>query len=254
MAESAAATIGHHQPGHGPADGTKRDFWPWWPEPAARSWWGRWPGRHRQHEPLQGRAGASSTDVDITPIPAGSAITVVWRGKPIFVRHRTPKEISEAKDVKISDLIDPSAPATDAERTKAGHEQWLVVIGICTHLGCVPLGNKPTDPRGEYGGWFCPCHGSQYDTAGRVRQARRRSIWMCRPTHSKPTPRSRSAEGAASWPACTRATFQTRHQLDRQPSADLHHDAQGIRLVPDPEQFQLFLEFRRVGDGQCCSS
>jgi ubiquinol-cytochrome c reductase iron-sulfur subunit len=108
----------------------------------------------------------SSVEVDITPIPAGSAITVVWRGKPIFVRHRTPTEIKEAEDVKMSQLIDP---ATDASRVKPGHAQWLVVIGICTHLGCIPLGNKPTDPRGEWGGWFCPCHGSQYDTSGRVR-------------------------------------------------------------------------------------
>ena len=108
----------------------------------------------------------SSIDVELAPIPAGSAITVVWRGKPIFVRHRTPEEIKSAVDAKESDMIDP---ATDAQRVKAGHDEWLVVIGICTHLGCVPLGNKPTDPRGEWGGWFCPCHGSQYDTAGRVR-------------------------------------------------------------------------------------
>jgi ubiquinol-cytochrome c reductase iron-sulfur subunit len=108
----------------------------------------------------------SSTEVELTPIAVGQGITVVWRGKPMFVRHRTPTEIKEAQDVKLSELIDP---ATDASRVKAGHEQWLVVIGICTHLGCIPLGNKPTDPRGEWGGWFCPCHGSQYDTSGRVR-------------------------------------------------------------------------------------
>jgi ubiquinol-cytochrome c reductase iron-sulfur subunit len=108
----------------------------------------------------------SSVDVDVTPIPEGQAITVVWRGKPIFVRHRTAAEIKEAVDVKQSELIDP---ATDASRVKDGHDVWLVVIGICTHLGCVPLGNKPTDPRGDWGGWFCPCHGSQYDTSGRVR-------------------------------------------------------------------------------------
>ena len=108
----------------------------------------------------------SSVDVDITPIVEGQAITVVWRGKPIFVRNRTPKEIKEAEDVKMSELIDP---VPDKDRVKAGHDKWLVVIGICTHLGCVPLGNKPTQPRGEWGGWFCPCHGSQYDTSGRVR-------------------------------------------------------------------------------------
>jgi ubiquinol-cytochrome c reductase iron-sulfur subunit len=108
----------------------------------------------------------SAIEVDLTPIPAGQGITVVWRGKPVFVRHRTPQEIKEAEDVKLSQLIDPQS---DADRVKAGHTQWLVLIGICTHLGCVPVGNKPSDPRGEWGGWFCPCHGSQYDTSGRVR-------------------------------------------------------------------------------------
>jgi ubiquinol-cytochrome c reductase iron-sulfur subunit len=108
----------------------------------------------------------SSTEVDLTPIAPGQAITVLWRGKPMFVRHRTPEEIKAAQEVKLSDLIDPQR---DSDRVKKGHEQWLVVVGICTHLGCIPLGNKPTDPRGEWGGWFCPCHGSQYDTSGRVR-------------------------------------------------------------------------------------
>ena len=107
-----------------------------------------------------------SVEVDLAPIPAGQAITVVWQGKPMFVRHRTPEEIKAAEDVKLADLIDPEA---DSARVKAGHTQWLVVRGICTHLGCIPLGNKPTDPRGDWGGWFCPCHGSQYDTSGRVR-------------------------------------------------------------------------------------
>jgi ubiquinol-cytochrome c reductase iron-sulfur subunit len=107
-----------------------------------------------------------SVEVDLTPIVAGMAITVVWQGKPIFVRHRTETEIKAAEDVKLPQLIDPES---DAARVKAGHDQWLVVIGICTHLGCIPLGNKPTDPRGDFGGWFCPCHGSQYDTSGRVR-------------------------------------------------------------------------------------
>jgi ubiquinol-cytochrome c reductase iron-sulfur subunit len=108
----------------------------------------------------------SSVEVDLAPITEGMGITVVWRGKPIFVRHRTPAEIKEAQDVKMSDLIEPQP---DSERVKPGHAQWIVIIGICTHLGCIPLGNKPSDPRGEWGGWFCPCHGSQYDTSGRVR-------------------------------------------------------------------------------------
>lgn len=109
----------------------------------------------------------STIDVNLSPIPAGQAITVVWRGKPIFVRHRTPKEIEEAEKVPMADLIDPER---DQQRVKAGHEQWLIVIGICTHLGCIPTGNKPTENRGKYGGWACPCHGSLYDTSGRVRR------------------------------------------------------------------------------------
>ena len=108
----------------------------------------------------------ASTEVDLTPIAEGQAITAMWRGKPVFVRHRTAKEIEEARAVPQNRLIEP---ATDQSRVKPGKDQWLVVIGICTHLGCVPLGQKPTDNRGEYGGWFCPCHGSQYDTSGRVR-------------------------------------------------------------------------------------
>ncbi len=109
----------------------------------------------------------SSIDVDLAPIPAGTAITVVWRGKPIFVRHRTPEEITAAQQVPLSELMDPEP---DKERVKKGHDQWLVVIGICTHLGCIPTGNKPTQTRGKYGGWECPCHGSLYDTSGRVRR------------------------------------------------------------------------------------
>ena len=108
----------------------------------------------------------SSVDADLSSVVEGQGVTIVWRGKPIFLRHRTPAEIKEAVDTPLSAMKDP---ATDAERVKAGHAQWLILIGICTHLGCVPLGNKSTDPRGEFGGWFCPCHGSQYDTAGRIR-------------------------------------------------------------------------------------
>lgn len=107
----------------------------------------------------------SSVDVDLSPIKEGQAITVTWRGKPVFIRHRTPLEIEEAKQTDLSQLRDPQ---TDQDRVKK--EPWLVMIGICTHLGCVPLGQKATDPKGEYGGWFCPCHGSHYDTAGRIRK------------------------------------------------------------------------------------
>ena len=108
----------------------------------------------------------SSVELDVAPIAEGQGITVVWRGKPIFVRSRTAAEIKTAEDVPLNSLIDPEA---DSARVKAGHEKYLVAIGICTHLGCVPLGNKSTDPRGDFGGWFCPCHGSQYDVSGRVR-------------------------------------------------------------------------------------
>jgi len=108
----------------------------------------------------------SSVEANIEPVEAGSGITVVWRGKPIFVRHRTPAEIKQDQGVKLADLIEP---ATDASRHKPDHAEWVIMIGICTHLGCIPLGNKPTDPRGDYGGYLCPCHGSQYDAAGRVR-------------------------------------------------------------------------------------
>ncbi len=107
----------------------------------------------------------STTDVDLAPVQVGQAITVVWRGKPIFVRHRTEKNIEEARAVPLSELRDPQ---TDAQRVIK--PEWLVMIGICTHLGCVPLGQKPTDPHGDYDGWFCPCHGSHYDSAGRIRK------------------------------------------------------------------------------------
>ena len=107
----------------------------------------------------------STTEVDLSPIAAGSAVTVMWRGKPVFVRNRMPEEIKEARAVPLSELKDPQ---TDQARVKK--DNWLVLVGVCTHLGCVPLGQKPTDPRGDYKGWFCPCHGSHYDTAGRIRK------------------------------------------------------------------------------------
>jgi len=107
----------------------------------------------------------SSTEADLAPVQVGQAITVVWRGKPIFIRHRTTKEIEEAQAVDLAVLPDP---ATDQDRVKK--EEWLIMIGICTHLGCIPLGQKPGDPKGDYDGWFCPCHGSHYDSAGRIRK------------------------------------------------------------------------------------
>jgi ubiquinol-cytochrome c reductase iron-sulfur subunit len=125
-----------------------------------------WPFIH-QMNPDAGALALASTEVDISPVEEGQAITVMWRGKPVFIRHRTPKEVEDAKSVDLADLPDPQ---TDAERTKSGHEQWLVMIGVCTHLGCIPKGQAVGDVKGDYGGWFCPCHGSHYDEAGRIRK------------------------------------------------------------------------------------
>ena len=102
----------------------------------------------------------ASTEVDVSNVKPGQSITVLWRGKPVFIKRRTPDEISDAKKVNLEDL---KHPEKDEDRVKK--EEWLVMLGICTHLGCVPLSNK-----GEYNGWFCPCHGSHYDTSGRIRK------------------------------------------------------------------------------------
>ncbi len=104
----------------------------------------------------------ASIELDLSSIEVGQSVTVKWRGKPVFVRRRTASEIEEAKAVPLEDLKDPQS---DAERVKEGHEEWLVMIGVCTHLGCIPVGEA-----GDYKGWFCPCHGSHYDTAGRIRK------------------------------------------------------------------------------------
>ena len=102
----------------------------------------------------------ASTEVDISSVEPGKSITVLWRGKPVFIKRRTNEEIAEARNVKMEDLKDPQK---DEDRAK--NPEWLVMVGVCTHLGCVPLGDK-----GEYNAWFCPCHGSHYDTSGRVRK------------------------------------------------------------------------------------
>jgi ubiquinol-cytochrome c reductase iron-sulfur subunit len=112
-------------------------------------------------------AAGAPIELDLTPIAEGQAIKLFWRGKLIFVRHRTKKEIEEALAVDLAALKDPQ---TDQQRTKPGHEPFLVVYGNCTHLGCVPLGNAPGEPKGDYDGWFCPCHGSHYDSSGRIRK------------------------------------------------------------------------------------
>ncbi|MGE0668452.1 MAG: ubiquinol-cytochrome c reductase iron-sulfur subunit [Sphingomonadales bacterium] len=104
----------------------------------------------------------SSIEVDISKVEVGQSIRVKWRGKPVFIRHRTEEEVAKAKAVDISELPDPQS---DEQRTKPGHEPWLIMVGVCTHLGCIPLGEQ-----GDFGGWFCPCHGSHYDTSGRIRK------------------------------------------------------------------------------------
>ena len=102
----------------------------------------------------------ASTEVDVSSLEPGKSITVLWRGKPVFIRRRTQEEIDEARNVNIEDL-----PHPEKDEDRAKNPEWLVMLGICTHLGCVPLGDK-----GEYNGWFCPCHGSHYDTSGRIRK------------------------------------------------------------------------------------
>jgi len=109
----------------------------------------------------------SSTEIDISAIQPGQAIKAVFRKQPVFVRNLTPVEIAEAKKVDVSSLRDPE---TFEQRTKEGHENWLITMGVCTHLGCVPLGAGEGEVKGEFGGYFCPCHGSVYDTAARIRK------------------------------------------------------------------------------------
>lgn len=109
----------------------------------------------------------SSIEVDLSPIAEGQTIKVKWRGVPVFIRHRTAADIEESKGVAMGELKDPQK---DEDRVKAGHEQWLVMVGVCTHLGCIPLSGEGEYGGKDKGGWFCPCHGSQYDTAGRIRK------------------------------------------------------------------------------------
>lgn len=118
-----------------------------------------WPFIH-QMNPSADVLALSSTEVDLSQIAAGQSVTILWRGKPVFVRHRTAAEIEQAKADDTASLPDPQK---DADRVKK--PEWLVMMGVCTHLGCVPLGQK-----GDFGGWFCPCHGSHYDTSGRIRK------------------------------------------------------------------------------------
>lgn len=107
----------------------------------------------------------ASSEIDLSPIEEGQSITVTWRGKPVFIRRRTAEEIEGARAVDVDDLRDPQS---DQDRVQK--DEWLIMVGVCTHLGCIPLGQKAGDNKGEFGGWFCPCHGSHYDTSGRIRK------------------------------------------------------------------------------------
>ena len=115
--------------------------------------------------PAEDTLALGSTEVDLSDISIGQSITVKWRGRPVFIRRRTQEEIVEANSVDVASLRDPME-----DKDRVQQEEWLVLEGVCTHLGCVPLGQKMTDTKGEYNGWFCPCHGSHYDTSGRIRK------------------------------------------------------------------------------------
>ena len=132
-----------------------------------------WPLVNQMNPSADTRA-LASIFVDVSGVEVGTQLTVKWRGKPVFIRRRSPEEIEAARAVKLEELIDgkaenankPDADASDANRALDEAGEWLVMIGVCTHLGCVPIGNA----SGDFGGWFCPCHGSHYDTAGRIRR------------------------------------------------------------------------------------
>jgi len=118
-----------------------------------------------QMNPAADTLALGSIKVDISKIKEGQRITVKWRGAPVFIDHRTAAQIKAAEDVKLADLKDPQA-----DKDRVQKPQWLIMVGVCTHLGCIPKGQKSGDAKGEFGGWFCPCHGSHYDTSGRIRK------------------------------------------------------------------------------------
>lgn len=149
--------------GSGPQDETRRDFIVLSASAMAAVGAGAaaWP-LISQMSPAEDAKALASIEQDISAIEPGQGIKVMWRGKPVFIRRRTPAEIEEARTVPMEELIDPE---TDDLRVKEGHEEWLILVGVCTHLGCVPLADS-----GDYDGWFCPCHGSHYDISGRIRR------------------------------------------------------------------------------------
>ncbi|MDX2145116.1 MAG: ubiquinol-cytochrome c reductase iron-sulfur subunit [Rhodospirillaceae bacterium] len=166
MANTAAA----QSPTHGAsADGeTRRDFLlhSTIAFGAAGTAMAVWPLIHSMN-PAADTLALSTTEFSVANLQEGQAITIIWRGKPVFVRMRTQAEIDAARAVSLDELPDPQ---TDQARVQEGKDAYLILEGSCTHLGCIPLGTKPMDPRGEFGGWFCPCHGSHYDTSGRIRK------------------------------------------------------------------------------------
>ena len=135
-----------------------------------------------QMNPDAGVLALSTKEVDLSSVSVGQAIKVFWQGKPVFIRRRTPEEIAEAEATSLSELKDDDArnenmadaPATDTDRVTAAdgtaRPEWLVLVGVCTHLGCIPLGTAQGEVKGDYNGWFCPCHGSHYDISGRIRK------------------------------------------------------------------------------------
>ena len=123
-----------------------------------------WPFIHTMN-PAADTLAMASIETDISAVQVGMRIKVMWRGKPVFIDHRTEQQIEQARAVDVNTLPDPQS---DVQRVKK--PEWLILVGVCTHLGCVPLGTGPTEARGDFGGWFCPCHGSHYDTSGRIRK------------------------------------------------------------------------------------
>jgi len=162
---SADKTLPGHMAPHSPDGGTRRDFLQLTAAAFGAVGAGcfAWPLVDSLN-PARDTLALATTEVDLTPIEVGQSVTVIWQGKPVFIRRRTTDEIKTAQDVNITELRDKQ---TDQDRVKKA--EWLVVVGICTHLGCIPQGQKVGETRGDYNGWFCPCHGSAYDTSGRIR-------------------------------------------------------------------------------------
>lgn len=167
---------------HGGGDATRRDFIHIAAGAAAvgAGVMVAWP-LINQMNPAADTLALASIEFDLTKVQEGQQVVIKWQGKPVFVRYRTPAELTRViADDHASDLKEPQ---TDAERTKPGHEKYLVVIGSCTHLGCVP-----TFGSGDFGGWFCPCHGSHYDASGRIRKGPAPKNWWCRTMNTCLTP------------------------------------------------------------------